>query len=515
MDSDTRFLKKAIEHGIITKDEAESYHRAYEVVRRHGQSKDLPEWLVSRGLITKAQRNAVKTAMGPPPTRRKNTMVLQEDPASDRIPIAAPLPPPPPPPPGPTIAPRITPQDVPKVGDEDAPVGLFKSDDEMLFKSDDEVELGDDTAPFDDSEDDSGATPTPDISLADCLKASPFTSRNKQASRPRGMRFGPYKVLREIARGGMGAVYEVKHDKLGGPFALKVLLSRNRATERQRRRFMREVETARRINHPGIVRIIDAGTTDGIDYLTMEFLRGRPLDDVLRDDDPPSERRLAEIIRDLARALNRAHDEGVIHRDLKPANIIIRDDNGKPVVTDFGLAKDLLDDTVLSRSGTVIGTPRYLSPEQVMALHDKIGPTTDIYALGVILYEGLVGDRPFDADSVETLYQMIEDDPPIPPRDIDAKVSAELEFVCLKAMEKEQSDRYACGEDMAADLDSWLQTGRLLSEHGPEAEWQRKLRALKRTLTGPFADRVVLVLFVVFFLLFVALAVVVLFDSTG
>ncbi|MDF1662207.1 MAG: serine/threonine-protein kinase [Planctomycetota bacterium] len=294
-------------------------------------------------------------------------------------------------------------------------------------------------------------------SLAETLKASPLDSRRK-ASRAKGMRFGKYRVRREIARGGMGAVYEVSHPKFGETLALKVLLSRSRANERQRKRFLREVETIQRLDHPGIIQVFDAGEIDNIGYLTMEYVEGLPMDEVLAAGEL-SRDELVRIIRDLALALDHAHQFGVIHRDLKPANVLIRSQSPTPVLTDFGLAKDLLDSSVLSRTGTVIGTPRYLSPEQVMAEHERIDPTTDIYALGVMLYEILTGVRPFDADSVESLYQKIESEPPAHPVDIHDDVPIGLAEICLKALSKRQCDRYQSGEDMAKDIDCFYEHG--------------------------------------------------------
>lgn len=294
-------------------------------------------------------------------------------------------------------------------------------------------------------------------SLAETLKASPLDSRRK-ASRAKGMRFGKYRVRREIARGGMGAVYEVSHPKYGETLALKVLLSRSRANERQRKRFLREVETIQRLDHPGIIQVIDAGEIDNIGYLTMEYVEGKPMDEVLAEENL-SRDELVRIVRDLALALDHAHQFGVIHRDLKPANVLIRSQSPTPVLTDFGLAKDLLDSSVLSRTGTVIGTPRYLSPEQVMAEHERIDPTTDIYALGVMLYEILTGVRPFDADSVESLYQKIESEPPAHPVDIHDDVPIGLAEICLKALSKRQCDRYQSGEDMAKDIDCYYEHG--------------------------------------------------------
>jgi serine/threonine protein kinase len=296
-----------------------------------------------------------------------------------------------------------------------------------------------------------------DQSLIACLKASPLDSRRK-ASRAKGMRFGKYRVKREIARGGMGAVYEVSHPEFGETLALKVLLSKGRNNERQQRRFSREIETIQRLDHPGVIHIIDAGDIDGIGYLTMEYIDGKPMDEVLADEELTRDQ-LVRIVRDLGVALDHAHQFGVIHRDLKPANVLIRKESNSPVVTDFGLAKDLLDSSVLSRTGTVIGTPRYLSPEQVMAEHEKIDPTTDIYALGVILYEILTGIRPFDADSVESLYQKIESEAPAHPLDLETDTPIALAEICLKALSKRQIDRYQSGVDMAADIDSFFECG--------------------------------------------------------
>jgi serine/threonine protein kinase len=386
MFEESTFLKLLVKRGLIDDDEAQSYLRAFQLVRQHGQDKSLPEWLVQRGLITEDQCKLLKRQFTDAPK------------------------------------PNVLPMDSESL------------DDSSEEKIDPHAQ-----------------------SLADCLKASPLDSRRK-ASRAQGMRFGRYRVRREIARGGMGAVYEVSHPKFGDMLALKVLLSKGRTNERQQRRFSREIETIQRLDHPNIIQIVDAGECDGIAYLTMEYIEGKAMDEALADEEL-SRDQLILIVRDLALALDHGHANGVIHRDLKPANVLIRSETSSPVVTDFGLAKDLLDSTVLSRSGTVIGTPRYLSPEQVMAEHEKIGPTTDIYALGVILYEILTGQRPFDADSVESLYQKIESEAPAHPVDVDRDVPAGLAEICLKALSKRQSDRYQRGQEMAADINKFLKTG--------------------------------------------------------
>lgn len=293
--------------------------------------------------------------------------------------------------------------------------------------------------------------------LTSFLKAGPLA----KAENIRGAVFGPYVVEREIARGGMGVVFLARHGESGSPVALKTMLVGDEAKERDRKRFLREAEVAARMDHPGLVKVLDYGDADGMAYLALEFIDGPTLRDRLEDRLPP--RRLAKTLVEVCRAVGHAHERGVVHRDLKPANILIRGQDDQIVVTDFGLVRDLELSSSLTKTGQSLGTPYYMAPEQVIG--DPPSPATDVYALGVILYEGLVGQRPFADHSGFSLYDAIKKEDPEPPRQIDPGVPSGLEAICLMALSKAPEERYEDADAMADDLEAWL-GGRLGTEGG-------------------------------------------------
>jgi serine/threonine protein kinase len=289
------------------------------------------------------------------------------------------------------------------------------------------------------------------------LRAGPFS----RAQQLEGARLGNYRVQSEIARGGMGVVLRALDVRTGEPVALKVLLAGDSAQERARRRFQREAEVASRLDHSGLVRVRDFGQEEGLLFLVMDLIDGEPLSLVAREP-----RETAQILVPVARAVAHAHERGVVHRDLKPANVIVCPD-GRLVVTDFGLVRDLEESSSLTQSGFALGTPHYMSPEQVVG--EPSSPATDVYSMGVMLYQGLSGgETPFEGESVVGLFNAIRNLPPPRLQGLNPRVPPVLAAICMRALAKRPSERYADAGAFADELEAWLsggktQVGRALS----------------------------------------------------
>lgn len=270
-----------------------------------------------------------------------------------------------------------------------------------------------------------------------------------------GQQVGAYRLEAEIARGGMGIVYRARQAGLDRAVAVKLIGSGVLASHEQRRRFRIEAEAASRLQHPNIVPIYEIGSWQGHSFYSMPLIEGPSLEVWVRERScRPAE--AAQMVATVARAVAHAHLAGIVHRDLKPANILI-DDQGRPQLADFGLAKAPHDGSLLTQTGQVLGTPHYMSPEQAAGKHD-VGPATDIYALGAILYSLLTG-RPPHGDSCESvdsppeiLRRVLQDDP-VPPREICREVPGDLQRVCLKCLQRDPGDRYRSAEALAEDLD--------------------------------------------------------------
>ncbi len=252
---------------------------------------------------------------------------------------------------------------------------------------------------------------------------------------------GDYHLLQPLARGGMGLVFKARQKSLGRFVAVKVMLERWLATERAIQRFRSEAQMASRLQHPHIVSIYEIGEHEGRFYFSMEYVSGRNLLEILREN-PVSPARAAEIMVCVSEAMQYAHGQRLLHRDLKPSNILI-DERNRPRITDFGLACTVGDATDLTRTGEILGTASYMSPEQAMALPSKeLGPTSDVYSLGAVLYALLVGHPPFQADNaLDTLLQVREQNP-IGPAKLNSKIPRDLDTICLKCLAKSPSQRY-------------------------------------------------------------------------
>jgi eukaryotic-like serine/threonine-protein kinase len=275
---------------------------------------------------------------------------------------------------------------------------------------------------------------------------------------------GPYLILREVGRGGMGVVYQGRHGVLGRQVALKMILAGEFASEIQRQRFHREAELAARVQHPQIVQVYEVAVYQGRPYLALEWCDGGSLADRVSCEGWPP-RSAAELIATLAVAIDAAHHCGVVHRDLKPSNILLKltgegPSEGPlsgcvPKIADFGLALALERKSGLTSTGQTLGTPEYMAPEQ--ASRGPVGGAADIYALGAILYELLTGRPPFRADTALGVIEALKLDDPIAPRRLRPGLPRDLETIVLKALEKEPAKRYASAGMMAEDLRCFLE----------------------------------------------------------
>ena len=334
----------------------------------------------------------------------------------------------------------------------------------------------------------SGETPTREEYLArfpdhdaliDDLFRHSSTTAVGPASATKVRHFGDYELLEEIARGGMGVVYRARQMSLNRIVALKLILAGQLASEEDLRRFRAEAAAAANLDHPGIVAIHEVGEQEGQHFFSMAFVEGESLAArVARG--PLAPREAAAIVRAVAEAVQYAHERGVIHRDLKPANILL-DIASHPRITDFGLARRVTGDSNLTASGQVVGTPSFMPPEQAAGKRHEIGPVSDVYALGAVLYTLLTGRPPFQAASpLETIHRVLDQEP-VAPRRLNAHVPKDLETICFKAMEKDPAKRYRTARDLAADLGRYLNGFAILARRvGPVG---RMIRWAKRSRT--------------------------------
>jgi serine/threonine-protein kinase len=298
--------------------------------------------------------------------------------------------------------------------------------------------------------------------------------------------FEKYELLGEIGRGGMGIVYKARQKDLDRPVAIKMILSGHLTSSDQVERFTAEARAMGRLQHPNIVRVHEIGQVHGQHYLVMEYLGGSSLADRVRHG-PFDPAEAAGYVQTIARAVAYLHSQGIVHRDLKPSNILL-DQQGQPFVTDFGLVKVLGAPSHATSTGVILGTPAYMAPEQAAARSAQVGPASDVYSLGVILYELLTGRRPFSgATPLETLVQVIEAEPPRP-RLVNPKVPRDLEIICLKCLEKDAAARYASAEALADDLERFRQ-GEEVSARPPGVwagvrRWTRREPALASRLVA-------------------------------
>jgi WD40 repeat protein/tRNA A-37 threonylcarbamoyl transferase component Bud32 len=301
------------------------------------------------------------------------------------------------------------------------------------------------------------------------------------AAPPLGI-LGDYELLEELGQGGMGRVYKARQRGLGRLVALKVIRAGTLATEDDRLRFRTEAEAAARLDHPNIVPVYEVGEHDGQPYIAERYVEGGPLSRHLARfrDDP---RAAAAVVAALARAVHHAHQRGVLHRDLKPGNVLLEwraGDAGPPVphVADFGLARLLDQDSALTRTGDLVGTPSYMAPEQASGGGAAITTTTDVHGLGAILYALLTGRPPFAGlTPLETLEQ-VKGREPASPRRLNPKVDRDLETICLTCLAKDPRRRYASAQALAEDLENWLGNRPIAAR--PASTWERLAKWVRR-----------------------------------
>jgi tetratricopeptide (TPR) repeat protein len=284
-----------------------------------------------------------------------------------------------------------------------------------------------------------------------------------------------YEILGELGRGGMGVVYKARQIGLNRLVALKMILHADHASVGECERFRTEAEAVARLQHPNIVQIYDVGLHRDRPYFSLEYCPGGSLEKKLaRTPQPPAE--AARLLATLAAAMQAAHERQIVHRDLKPANVLL-DDHGAPKVTDFGLAKKL-DEVGHTQTGAVMGTPSYMAPEQARGQVRAIGPATDVYALGAILYECLTGKPPFKAPTMVETLEQVQHEEPIPPSRLQPKVPRDLETICLKCLRKDPARRYSSAQALADDLHRFLAGETILAR--PAGPTERAVRWARR-----------------------------------
>ncbi len=316
------------------------------------------------------------------------------------------------------------------------------------------------------------ATPSgPSLVVRDTATGSPSQAA-ATASAPGQIHIDGYVIEGELGRGGMGVVYKALQPKLRRTVAIKMIRAAGLASEENVARFYAEARAVAALQHVNIVQIYDIGESDTLPYFSLEFVPGSSLDKKLaKQPQPPVD--AAEMVETLARAMSYAHQHGIVHRDLKPANVLLSE-KGVPKITDFGLAKDAAEESGMSRDGQAMGTPSYMPPEQARGDLAALGPPADIYSLGAILYEMLVGRPPFlGSNAYDTLLQVLKQDP-VAPSQLVPKLPKDVETICLKCLEKDPAKRYPSAADLAEDCRRYRAGEPILSRpiSGAERAWR-------------------------------------------
>lgn len=310
------------------------------------------------------------------------------------------------------------------------------------------------------------------VSMNPAATSTPGTAvpSEQQIGKPRFPQLPGYEVLEHIAQGGMGVVYRARDLTLQRPVAIKVPRAGIINSPEDKERFLREARAAARLRHPHICPIYDVREVAGEPCICMAFIEGPTLKQWVQQQQS-GPRQIADLVATLATAVQFAHDQGVLHRDLKPANVLVEASNGQPYLMDFGLAKDLGQEEGLTASGAVLGTPAYMAPEQAGGRTEQIGKLSDVYALGVILYELLSGAPPFRGTVAEILVK-VQSQEPVSLRKVSAQIHPDLEIICQKAMAKLPAERYATAAELAADLHRFVRGEPIAAKRQP---WHRRV----------------------------------------
>lgn len=284
---------------------------------------------------------------------------------------------------------------------------------------------------------------------------------------------GDYELIEELGRGGMGVVFRARQISLKREVAVKMILRGRLASDVDLSRFLAEASATAKLEHPNIVPVYDVGDVDGRPFFSMQLIDGLTLTELLQSG-PIPQRQAAEIVMAIARAIGSAHRAGILHRDLKPSNILISKD-GTPMISDFGLAKqsgaELAEDSdsqqqELTRSGMLLGTPAYMSPEQASGRRSLVGPPSDIYGLGCVLYFALTGRSPFIADTPMDVVMLVIEQDPVPPRVLRPSLDRDLEMIVVRCLQKPMDLRYETADALADDLRAYLNDERVSARSG-------------------------------------------------
>ena len=333
---------------------------------------------------------------------------------------------------------------------------------------------------------------SPDTECANCLLKLGFsTVIDEDADTDLGFApeqkvFGDYELLDEIARGGMGVVYRARQKSLDRMVALKLILGGQLATKEFVRRFRTEASSAAALQHSHIVAIHDVGVHDGHHYLSMDYVEGQNLAQLVGNK-PLAADVAARYMISIAEAIQHAHDQGILHRDLKPSNVLVDAGTDEPKVADFGLAKKINEESSLTLSGQILGSPHFMPPEQADHNRGKVSRASDVYGLGAILYYLLTARPPFQGDSLEATLRQVLNTEPVSPRLLDPSVPRDIETICLKCLNKEPNRRYATAREVGEDLKRFRDGDAILARPTTRLErtwrWCRRNRAVAALLT--------------------------------
>lgn len=310
--------------------------------------------------------------------------------------------------------------------------------------------------------------------------------------------FGPYTLESELGRGSSGVVYEALDRATGEQVAIKVMRAGFDTDPLARERFLREAQACQKVNHTNVVEILAAGEHDTRPYYAMTLIRGSSLSDLGRRGDMPAPPALCRGLAGIAAALHTMHRVGIVHRDVKPSNIVVEPE-GRMVLTDFGLARMDIAST-LTRTGSSLGTPLYMSPEQMMSRREDVDGRSDVYGLGATLYEALTGSPPFEADDYRSLVPKILSERPAPPWIVEPKAPRDCGRIALKCLEKDPRDRYQDAQALQSDLMAFVDGKPVRG--GPVSSPKRVVRAAGRhpvlSLVAVAAALVIVLLLTVF-----------------